>query len=118
MLIAHQPKHGNRWCLPFQWQPEATAPRTEAFLLDRLGDPASVAVWRAFANSLLTGTRTKAFVEISGVSDSGKSVVARLLEALVKKWIEDRKPGAGAGPDETVEAARRLLDGLGRRNQP
>lgn len=83
VLIDHRPEHGNRWCLPFPWQPEATAPRTEAFLLDRLGDPASVAVWRAFANCILTGTRPKAFLEISGVSDSGKSVVARLLEALV-----------------------------------
>jgi hypothetical protein len=83
VLRPHDPNHGNRWSLPFPWQPEATAPRIEAFLLDRLGDPSAVAVWRAFAQSLLTGSQTKAFVEITGPSDGGKSVVARLLEALV-----------------------------------
>ncbi|PSB37940.1 DUF3854 domain-containing protein [Aphanothece minutissima] len=82
-LVPHDPNHGNRWCLPFPWQQEAAAPRIEAFLLDRLGDPSAVAVWRAFAQSLLTGSRPKAFVEITGPSDGGKSVVARLLEALV-----------------------------------
>jgi hypothetical protein len=83
VLIPHDPNHGNRWSLPFPWQPEATAPGIEAFLLDRLGDPSAVAVWRAFAQSLLTGSRPKAFVELTGPSDGGKSVVARLLEALV-----------------------------------
>ena len=83
VLVPHDPNHGNRWSLPFPWQPEATAPRIEAFLLDRLGDPSAVAVWRAFAQSLLTGSRPKAFVEITGPTDGGKSVVARLLEALV-----------------------------------
>ena len=83
VLMPHDPNHGNRWSLPFPWQPEATAPRIEAFLLDRLGDSSAVAVWRAFAQSLLTGSRPKSFVEITGPSDGGKSVVARLLEALV-----------------------------------
>jgi phage/plasmid-associated DNA primase len=82
-LRPHDPSHGNSWSLPYAYDPEATCPRTEAFLLDRLGDPASVAIFRAFARGLLVGDRLKAFLEITGPSNTGKSVMANLLVALV-----------------------------------
>ena len=69
--------------LPYGYDPEAACPDTETFLLDRLGDSDSVAVFRAFARSLLVGDRLKSFLEITGPSNTGKSVLANLLVALV-----------------------------------
>jgi hypothetical protein len=82
-LIPHDPAHGNRWALPYDFDPTATCPGVERFLLDRLGDVAAVALIRAMGRALLVGERTKAFVEITGPGDTGKSVVANLLMALV-----------------------------------
>lgn len=82
-LVPHRPEHGNTWVLPYDYNPVAACPRIEAFLLDRLGDGDSVAMLRAFARSLLTGEQHKAFLEITGPSNTGKSVLANLLEALV-----------------------------------
>ena len=82
-LIPHAPEHGNTWALPYHYAAAATCPGVEAFLLDRLRDPASVAVFRAFARALLTGDRLKCFLEITGPGNTGKSVLVNLLEALV-----------------------------------
>lgn len=82
-LVPHDPAHGNNWCLPYDYNPEATCPRIEAFLLDRLTDPASVAVFRAFARAVLVGDRPKSFLEMTGPSNTGKSVLANLMVALV-----------------------------------
>lgn len=82
-LVPHSPHHGNAWCLPYDFNPHATCNGIQALLMDRLEDPASVAMFRAFARSLLTGQRTKAFLEITGPSNTGKSVLANLLIALV-----------------------------------
>ena len=81
--LPHDPAHGNTWVLPYACDPQATCPKTEAFVLDRLTDPASVAVFRAFARELLVGDRLKAFLEMIGPSNTGKSVLANLLVALV-----------------------------------
>ena len=81
----HAPENGNRWALPYDYNPAATCPGIEALLLDRLEDPASVAVFRGFARTLLTGERVKAFLEITGPGDTGKSALANLLTALVGK---------------------------------
>ncbi|WP_411876843.1 DUF3854 domain-containing protein [Vulcanococcus limneticus] len=83
VLLPHDPLRGNEWSLPYDYDPAASCPRMEAFLLDRLVDPDSVAIFRAFARALLTGERLKVFLEITGTSNTGKSVLARLLEALV-----------------------------------
>ncbi|MEB3276947.1 MAG: DUF3854 domain-containing protein [Cyanobacteriota bacterium] len=82
-LLPHNPDNGNTWALPYDYDPQATCSGIEAFLGDRLGDPASVAVFRAFARALLVGDRLKSFIEITGPSNTGKSVLASLLVALV-----------------------------------
>lgn len=82
-LLAHDPAHGNTWALAYDYDPQAACGSIEAFLADRLGDPASVAVFRAFARALLVGDRLKCFLEITGPSNTGKSVLANLLQALV-----------------------------------
>lgn len=82
-LIPHDPEHGNCWCLPYDYSSVADCQQIQAFLLDRLGDPASVAVFRAFARGLITGARLKCFLEITGTSNTGKSVLSNLLAALV-----------------------------------
>ena len=51
--------------------------------MDRLGDLTSVALFRAFCRALLTGERLKCFLEITGPSNTGKSVLSNLLRALV-----------------------------------
>jgi phage/plasmid-associated DNA primase len=82
-LLPHRPEHGNTWALPYDYAPEASCPRLDDFLIDRLGDQASVDVFRAFARSLLTGEWFKVFLEIVGPSNTGKSVLTNLLVALV-----------------------------------
>jgi phage/plasmid-associated DNA primase len=82
-LLPHDHENGNSWVLPYGYDPEAGCPDTEKFLLDRLGDEDSVAVFRAFARCLLVGDRLKSFLEITGPSNTGKSVLANLLVALV-----------------------------------
>jgi phage/plasmid-associated DNA primase len=82
-FIPHAPEHGNTWALPYDYSAAAICPGIEAFLLDRLRDPASVAVFRAFARALLTGDRLKCFLEITGPGNSGKTVMSNLLQALV-----------------------------------
>lgn len=82
-LLPHDPGHGYAWCLPYAYDPVANCRSIQNFLLDRLGDPASVAVFRAFARGLITGARLKCFLEITGASNTGKSVITNLLAALV-----------------------------------
>ena len=82
-MIQHDPEHGNNWALPYDYDPAATCEDTQSFLLDRLGDPASTAMYRAFLRALLTGDRLKCFVELTGTSNTGKGVVANLAVALV-----------------------------------
>ncbi len=82
-LIGHDPAHGNTWSLPYDYNPATRCPGIEALLLDRLGDADSVALFRAFARSLITGDRLKCFLEITGPSNTGKSVLANMLTALV-----------------------------------
>ncbi len=82
-LIKHRPEHGNRWSLPFPWQPDADGAAVDAWLLDRLGDADSVAVFRAFVRSLVLGEWTKAFLELVGPSNSGKTIATNIARAAV-----------------------------------
>ena len=82
-LIGHDRDHGNTWSLPFDYNPTATCDGIQAFLLDRLGDPDSVALFRAFCRSVLAGEPLKCFLELIGPSNTGKTVLASLLTAMV-----------------------------------
>jgi len=82
-LVDHAPEHGNTWSLPYDYDPGARCPGIEAFITDRLGDADSVALFRGFGRSLLTGAWVKSFLEITGPSNTGKSILANLLVALV-----------------------------------
>ncbi len=83
VLVPHQPEHGNTWALPYDHDSEARCDRLQDFLLNRLEDQAAVAVFRSFARGLLLGEPYKGFVEISGPSNTGKSVLEAVLVALV-----------------------------------
>lgn len=83
VLVTHRPEHGNVWALPYDYDPAARCDRLQEFLLDRLEDHAAVAVFRSFARGLLLGEPYKGFVEISGPSNTGKSVLEAVLIALV-----------------------------------
>ena len=82
-LIPHNTHNGNTWYLPYDYDPVADCRGIKGFLVDRLGDPATMEVYRAFARGLITDTRLKCFLEISGPSNTGKSVLTNLLTALV-----------------------------------
>lgn len=82
-LVLHDPEHGNTWSLPFDYAPTARCDKIQAFLLDRLGDYESVLVIRGFFRALLRSERLKCFLEITGPSNTGKSVIANLLQAMV-----------------------------------
>lgn len=82
-LVPHDLAHGNTWCLPYSYDPDASCNSIEDLLADRLEAAESVALFRAFARSLLTCEHPKAFLEITGPGNTGKSVLANLLIALV-----------------------------------
>ena len=83
-LLDHSPDYGNRHCLPYLWQgPNAPCDKFNAFMMDRLEDEDTVALFNAFCYCLLTGMKAKVILEIVGASDTGKSVVVNCLQALV-----------------------------------
>ncbi|QNI82192.1 hypothetical protein SynRS9907_01348 [Synechococcus sp. RS9907] len=82
--IKHSPNNGNRFVLRLNYEPGQREPKKiKAFLLDRLGDPALVEMYRAFVWHVLTGRSMKCFLEITGASNSGKSVLTSLIVAIV-----------------------------------
>ena len=82
--INHSPHNGNTYVLPIDYQAEHRDPqKIKAFLLDRLGSPDLVEMYRAFIWHVLTGKSLKAFLEISGASNSGKTVLTNLIVALI-----------------------------------
>ena len=92
-LLPHSPDYGNDYCLPYPWQGvDAPCDKFDAFLKDRLGDDDTVALIYAACFVALTGMQAKVFIEISGGSDTGKSVVVACLEALV--GLENRVTGS------------------------
>lgn len=106
-LLPHAPRHGNVFCLPFDYKPLAGCDRIRAFLADRLGDPESVAVFRAFTRAALLGERRKAFLEITGPAGTGKSVLQSLLTAAIgaENVVAGRLESLEAGA-ERFETAR------------
>ncbi|MFM7674966.1 MAG: DUF5906 domain-containing protein [Synechococcus sp.] len=82
VLVPHDRDHGNRSSLPFDWDPQASAEPIVQFLRDTLASEADVQIVRAFARAIVHGQRLKAFLEITGAGDTGKSQVGNLLIAL------------------------------------
>ena len=83
MLMSHCPKQGGTWALAIPYDPASDSKPIEDFLLDRLKEPAVVQRFRAAGCALLAQLPIKAFIEITGAADSGKSLLATLLMALV-----------------------------------
>jgi hypothetical protein len=82
-LHPHHPSRGNTWVLPFDWDPAADPQPVVEFLTERLGEGSMRDRIRAAGHCLLTATPVKAFLEVWGDGDSGKSVLVALLQALV-----------------------------------
>ena len=82
--IDHSPNNGNRFVLRLNYEPGQREPKKiKAFLLDRLGDPELVQMYRAFVWHCLTGRSLKAFLEITGPAHTGKTVLTNLIIAIV-----------------------------------
>jgi phage/plasmid-associated DNA primase len=79
----HDPANGNTWALPYDYDPEATCEGIQAFLLDRLEDRVTVAVFRAFVRGMILQEKMKCFLEITGPGNTGKSVLVNLLIAMI-----------------------------------
>ncbi len=83
-LIDHSPVNGNRYCLPFTYMPGQASPRKIIeFLEDRLGSDEVVQLYRSFIWHILTNTSMKAFLEITGPGNTGKTVLTNLVIALM-----------------------------------
>jgi phage/plasmid-associated DNA primase len=83
-LIAHSPEHGNKYCLPFAYESGQPAPtKILSFLEARLGSSEVVQLYRAFIWHILTNTCMKAYLEITGPGNTGKTVLTNLVIALI-----------------------------------
>ena len=83
-LIPHSPMLWNRYSLPFDYDPKAPSPKIILdFLKDRLEKDEVIALFRAFVWHVITGRSMKCFLEVSGPGNTGKSVLAALLQAAV-----------------------------------
>jgi P4 family phage/plasmid primase-like protien len=84
-LLDHTPDYFNFTTLPFDYDPNATCPRFEAFLEQIWeGDKELVHQFRLWAGyCLLNDMRAQKFAVLIGESRSGKSTLARVLEALI-----------------------------------
>jgi hypothetical protein len=80
----HLPSNGNRYNLPFEYQANQQEPeRILAFLRDRLCDEETVQLYRSFIWHILTNTSMKAFLEITGPGNTGKTVLINLVIAAI-----------------------------------
>ena len=80
-LIAHDPDHGNTYCLAFDFNPLTTAgPILET--IETMVTPVELVIYQALLQSIVTAKTRKAFIEITGPGNSGKSVLGRLATAL------------------------------------
>lgn len=83
-LVDHAPSNGNRYCLPFAYIAGQPKPqKILEFLEDRLGSTEVVQLYRSFIWHILTNTSMKAFLEITGPGNTGKTVLTNLVIALI-----------------------------------
>jgi putative DNA primase/helicase len=84
-LLPHDRKYGNTWVLPYEFRPDELPVKTLACINRLLPKPHHQRLFRAACANALRRLGAKGFVELTGVGDSGKSALARLVEALVGK---------------------------------
>jgi putative DNA primase/helicase len=84
-LHPHTPERGFTWVLPFAYDPLATCPVINAWLLEsQSGDPGRVTVLLAYLRAALLGrTGLQRFLECVGPGGTGKGTYQRLAIALV-----------------------------------
>jgi putative DNA primase/helicase len=83
VLLPHDRKYGNTWVLPYEFRPDELPVKILACIEQLLPKLHQQRLFRAACAAALRRLGAKGFVELTGVGDSGKSVLARLLEALV-----------------------------------
>jgi putative DNA primase/helicase len=84
-LFAHDPGYLSTWQLPVAWRPDATCPRFDQWFADVLPDPDLRAALLEDLGVVLDvrGERQKKAVFLIGPTRSGKSTLARIIEAVV-----------------------------------
>ena len=87
-LVGHCREHYRTSCIPYDYDPEARAPRFEAFLAqvfegDEDAEAKAQLILEMMAYSLFAHTRYEKFVMLLGSGANGKSVLLAVLEALV-----------------------------------
>lgn len=82
--VPHSPQNGNRYRLEYHYKPTGKPPaKILAFLRAALQDEASVNRFIAFLHEILISNSLKLFLEITGPSDGGKSVITNLAIAVI-----------------------------------
>lgn len=84
-LLPHDRKYGNTWVLPYEFRPDEQPVKTIACIKQLLPKPHQQRLFRAACAHALRRLGAKGFCEVTGVGDSGKSVLSRLLQAVVGK---------------------------------
>ena len=85
LLLPHDRKYGNTWVLPYEFTSGVLPVKTIACIELLLPKQHQRHLFQAACSQALRRLGAKGFCELTGVGDSGKSVLARLLEALVGK---------------------------------
>ena len=84
-LHAHSPDRPFTWQLPHHYDPQATCPKTQAWLHETVGSAHDqVQVLRAYAKAVVTRrVDLQRYLETIGPGGTGKGTYTRLLQALV-----------------------------------
>ena len=84
-LHAHSPDRPFTWQLPHHYDPQATCPKTQAWLHETVGEAHDqVQVLRAYAKAVVTRrVDLQRYLETIGPGGTGKGTYTRLLQALV-----------------------------------
>ena len=86
-LLQYRGLHHFNWCLPYEYDPEATCPKIEAWL-DRVTNHDEDLVWFlvCWMAAILSGrSDLQKFLMVTGHAGTGKGVFFRLVTALVGK---------------------------------
>lgn len=81
--VPHRLEHFNTWCLPHNFTNNKECPKTLAFLRERFPDEEDYQLFLCFCWAALTGHQPKAFLELIGESNTGKTTAANLIDAMV-----------------------------------